>query len=46
MANADWVWRMEISTTDDPSLRRLDVEVSLKGEDAVKARVTGFIGKL
>jgi len=46
MANANWVWEMEISNTDDPSLRRIDVEVSVKGEDAVKARVTGFIAKL
>jgi len=46
MANAEWDWRMEISSTDDPSLRRLDVEVSLKGETAVKARVTGFIARL
>ena len=46
MANAQWDWRMEISTTDDPSLRRLEVEVSLKGETAVKARVTGFIARL
>jgi general secretion pathway protein I len=46
MANAEWDWRMKISKTDDPSLRRLDVEVSLKGETAVKARVTGFIAHL
>ena len=46
MANTEWDWRMKISTTDDPSLRRLDVEVSIKGETAVKARVTGFIARL
>ena len=46
MANTDWNWEMEISKTDDPSLRRIDVEVSIKGEDAIKARVTGFIAKL
>ena len=46
MANTEWTWEMEISTTDDPSLRRIDVEVFVKGEDAVKARVTGFIAKL
>ena len=46
MANAEWDWRMKISKTDDPSLRRIDVEVSLKGETAVKARVTGFIARL
>ena len=46
MANAEWEWSMKISKTDDPSLRRVDVEVSLKGETAVKARVTGFIARL
>jgi general secretion pathway protein I len=46
MANTEWDWRMKISKTDDPSLRRLDVEVSIKGETAVKARVTGFIARL
>ena len=46
MANAKWTWKLKISKTDDPSLRRLDVEVSLKGEDAVKARFTGFLALL
>ena len=46
MANIDWVWRMKISATTDPSLRRLDVEVFIDGEDAVKARITGFIGRI
>ena len=46
MANTEWVWRMKISKTDDPSLRRLDVEVFIKGEDALKANVTGFVARL
>ena len=46
MANTEWVWKMKISKTDDPSLRRLDVEVFIKGEDALKANVTGFIARL
>ena len=46
MANVEWVWEMKISATDDPSLRRLDVDVSIEGEDAVKARLTGFIANL
>jgi general secretion pathway protein I len=46
MANTEWIWNMKISKTDDPSLRRLDVEVFIKGEDALKASVTGFIGLL
>ena len=46
MANIDWVWRMKISATDDPSLRRLDVEVFIEGEDALKASLTGFIARI
>ena len=46
MANVEWKWEMELSETDDPLLRRMDVEVFIKGETAVKARVTGFIAKL
>ena len=46
MANAQWEWKMNISATDDASLRRVDVEVFIKGETAVKSRVTGFIAKL
>ena len=46
MANAEWQWRMQVQKTDDPSLRRLEVEVTLKDDDAVKARVTGFVGNL
>jgi general secretion pathway protein I len=46
MANVEWKWEMELSETDDPLLRRMDVEVFIKGDTAVKARVTGFIGKL
>jgi general secretion pathway protein I len=46
MANAQWKWEMKISGTDDPKLRRVDVEVFIKGETAVKSRVTGFIAQL
>ena len=50
MANAEWEWRMQISETDDPSLRRIDVDVYLRNEDGVedgiKASMTGFIAKL
>ena len=46
MANIEWVWRMKISGTDDPSLRRLEVEVTIEGEEAVKARITGFIARI
>ena len=46
MANVDWVWKMKISSTDDPSLRRLDVEVFIDGEDSLKASLTGFIANI
>lgn len=46
MANADWEWRMTVTNTDDPSLRRLDIEVFLKDSEDVKASLTGFMGKL
>jgi len=46
MANAEWLWQMEISKTDDPSLRRLDIEVFLVGQEGIKATATGFIARL
>ena len=46
MAGAEWEWKMRISATDDPSLRRLDIDVFLRGEEDVIASVTGFIAKL
>ena len=46
MANAEWEWRMTVTNTDDPSLRRLDIEVYLKGSDGNKASLTAFMGKL
>jgi hypothetical protein len=46
MANAVWIYEMKISATADPALRQIEVDVLLKGEDGVKASVTGFIGQL
>ena len=46
MANVEWIWKMRISKTDDPSLRRIDVDVFLKGEDGATASLTGFIARL
>ena len=46
MANVDWNWKMTISATDDPSLRRLDVDVFIDGEDSLKASLTGFIARI
>lgn len=46
MANVEWSWQMKISKTDDPSLRRLDIEVFLDGQEGIKATATGFIARL
>jgi len=46
MANAEWRWQLRVSDTDDPQLRRLDIEVFLDGDNDVKARLTGFMGRL
>ena len=46
MANSEWHWKMKISETDEPLLRRIDVDVYLQGSSDIKASATGFIGKL
>lgn len=46
MANADWIWKMKVSPTGDPSLRKLDVDVFLKGEDGIKASFSGYIARI
>ena len=46
MANIEWVWKLRVSKTDDPSLRRLDVDVYIQGDDVIKASATGFIARL
>jgi len=46
MANAEWEWRIQVSDTDDPSLRRLDIEVFLSGEDDASTRLTAFMARL
>lgn len=45
MANATWLWKMKISETDDPLLRKIDVDVYLDGDTAILATMTGFIAK-
>jgi len=46
MANSEWRWKMKISKTDEPLLRRLDVDVYLADGSDIKASATGFTGKL
>jgi general secretion pathway protein I len=46
MANIEWNWKLRVSKTDDPSLRRLDVDVYIQGNDSIEASATGFIARL
>ncbi len=46
MADSEWRWKMKISKTDEPLLRRLDVDVYLADGTDIKASATGFTGKL
>ena len=46
MADKQWQWKMKISKTDEPLLRRIDVDVFLQGGSDIKASATGFIGNL
>lgn len=46
MAGRDWTWTLRIQGTEDPDLRRVDVEVAPADQpDRVVARLTGFLGK-
>jgi general secretion pathway protein I len=45
MLDVEWQWDMKISKTDDPLLRKIDVEVYLE-EDDIITKATGFIGRL
>jgi general secretion pathway protein I len=46
MAGNEWQWKMKISKTDEPLLRRIDVDVYSQDDSDIKASATGFIGKL
>jgi general secretion pathway protein I len=46
MADIEWRWKLKISKTDEPLLRRLDVDVYLADGSDIKASATGFTGKL
>ena len=46
MANAQWEWEMIVSDTDDPSLRRLEIEVFLKDQEGARASLTAFVARL
>ncbi len=49
MAGVDWKWRLTVRATDDPDLRRIDVEVYPPGtedrgpDDPTSASLSGFL---
>jgi len=46
MADHDWYWHFKVSNTEDPGVRRIDVEVRLKeDDDAPLVNYVGYIGK-
>ena len=45
MLGVEWQWEMKVDKTEDPMLRKIDVDVYLV-EDDVIVRATGFIAKL
>lgn len=46
MADLEWDWKMHISKTENPSVRKIDVEVFVDGDDVIKGSATGYIAKL
>lgn len=46
MAGRDWLWEVEVQTTDDPDLRRIDVSVAIESTpDEPLVSLTAFRGK-
>lgn len=43
MAGIQWKWRVEVKTTPDERLRRVDVSVQRPGRDGDLARLSGFL---
>ena len=46
MANAEWEWKMHVAKTENPNVRKVDVEVFIDGDDSMKGSATGYIVKL
>jgi general secretion pathway protein I len=46
MADHTWYWRFKVSNTEDPGVRRIDVEVRLEEDDETPlVDYVGYIGK-
>lgn len=43
LARQDWVWRMEVRPTEDPAVRRLEIEVRRGGSAAPASRLTAYL---
>ena len=46
MAEVEWRWKMKISKTDEPLMRRIDIDVYRSDSDEISASETGFIARL
>ena len=46
MASVEWDWKMHIAKTENPNVRKIDVEVFLDGGETIKGGATGYIVKL
>jgi general secretion pathway protein I len=44
MAGRTWSWSRIVSSTVDPDIDRIDITVSLEGEEQAAARLPGFRG--
>ena len=46
MADAEWDWKMHVAKTENPNVRKIDVEVFRDGDEVVIGSATGYIAKL
>ncbi len=46
MADAEWEWKMHIAKTENPNIRKIDVEVFRDDDEVILGSATGYIAKL
>ena len=46
MAGVKWRWNAEVTGTDDPNLRRVDIAVQAPGRDGNAATLSSFVSNL
>lgn len=44
-ADNDWSWNSEVSDTEDPALRRIDIRVRREGDERALATISGFVAE-